>query len=127
MKFAQRKIRLLTRLMLVAVFFAQGTLAAHGCVMPANSAEMVHNTASATEDMPCHQAEKKNVNACLMHCEQTNQVNHDQQLITILPIKEVVMSVVQPQIQNKLIASIYTPLTLDTGPPLSIRFCSFLI
>ena len=123
MKIAQRKIKWISRLMLVAALFAQGTLAAHGCVAPASSAVQ----GMAVEAMPCHEAEQHNANACLMHCTQADQMSLDQQHIVAVSFDEVVLHVVQPLLQHKVSAIEHSSLVLDTGPPLSIRFCSFLI
>lgn len=109
--------------MLVAAFFAQGTLAAHACVASASSAVQI----VAVEAMPCHEAEQHNANACLMHCTQTDQVSLDQQPVASLSFNDVVLHVAQPPLQHKVIAFDHTSLVLDTGPPLSIRFCTFLI
>jgi len=127
MKFSQRKIRFLTRLMLVAGLFAQGTLAAHACVMTADSATKVHTLETVAEAMPCHEAEKTNANACLMHCTQDSQVNLDQQTIAALPVIETVFLVAMSYIQQNAVTVASTPAPLNTGPPLSVRFCSFLI
>ena len=109
--------------MLVAAFFAQGTLAAHACVMSASSALQT----VAVEAEPCHEAEQHNANACLMHCTQTDQVSLDQQHIAAVSFEDVVLHVAQPPLQHKVVAIDHTSLVLDTGPPLSIRFCTFLI
>ena len=111
--------------MLVAVLFAQGTLAAHGCAAPASSAVQ----GMAAEAMPCHEAEQHNANACLMHCAQADQMSLDHQNIVAVSFDEVVLHVSQPQplLQHKVSAIEHSSLVLDTGPPLSIRFCSFLI
>jgi hypothetical protein len=127
MKFSQRKIRFLTRLMLVAGLFVQGILAAHACVMSADVAVNVHAHETVVETMPCHEAASTNANACLMHCTQDNQVNLEQQTIAALPVTETVLQVTMPQIHHKAVTLANSPVTLNTGPPLSIRFCSFLI
>jgi hypothetical protein len=127
MKFSQRKIKLFTRLMLVAGLFAQGTLAAHACVTSVDSAAMVHANESVTEAMPCHKVEKTNANACLMHCTQDSQVNLDQHSIAVLPVTENVLFVEMPEVQYSHVTISHTTEALNTGPPLSIRYCSFLI
>lgn len=127
MKFSQRKIRFLARLMLVAGLFAQGTLAAHACVMSSDVALNVHNLEIVAEAMPCHEAQSTNANACLMHCTQDSQVNLDQQTIAALPVTEAVLLVALPHTQQMIVAASSTPVPLNSGPPLSIRFCSFLI
>lgn len=123
MKIAQRKIKWISRLMLVAAFFAQGTLAAHACVMSASSAVQP----VAVEAMPCHGAAQHNANACLMHCTQSDQVNLDQQHFAVVSFDDVVLHIALPSLQHRVFAVDHPPLVLDTGPPLSIRYCTFLI
>jgi len=113
--------------MLVAALFAQGILAAHACVAPTASAVQALAMESVSEAMPCHEAKKINANECLMHCTQADQVNLDQQHIVSVAVNEVVLHVALPPVQHKVLTSEYSPLALNTGPPLSIRFCSFLI
>ena len=62
-----------------------------------------------------------------MHCTQSDQVNLDQHAMAALPANEVELHVVMPSLQYKVLTPSYAPMVLDTGPPLSIRFCSFLI
>jgi len=113
--------------MLVAVLVAQGILAAHACVTPAASAVQALLAEPVVEIMPCHQPEQANANACLMHCTQADQVNLDQQHMAAVAIDDVILHVVMPQMQYHVLAPAYIPLALNTGPPLAIRFCSFLI
>lgn len=110
--------------MLVAAIFTQGILVAHACVTPANSA--VH-ALTVAEAMPCHEIEVSNANACLMHCTQSDQVNLDQQTVAAISVSENMLRVAMPPGQQILLSPAHTPLPLNSGPPLSIRFCSFLI
>lgn len=127
MNLSQRKTQYLSRLTLAVVLFAQGILAAHACVGPVAGAAQSFAVLQAAETMPCHEAAKVNPNECLMHCTQSDQVNLDQHAMAALPVNEVVLHVVMPAMQHKVLATELTPLVLNTGPPLSIRFCSFLI
>jgi len=127
MKFTQRKIKWLTRLVLIAGLFTQGIVAAQACVSPVASAAYALSAQSVDATMPCHQAEKHNVNACLIHCTQTAQVNLDPHTTAAEAVREVVLLVAMPQVSHELIALLHPPLVLNTGPSLSIRFCSFLI
>ncbi len=77
--------------------------------------------------MPCHQAEKQNANLGLIHCTQSDQVNLDQQPIAAEAVNEVVLYVAAPQLSFVMFSPVHSPLVLNTGPPLTIRFCSFLI
>ena len=128
MQTAHRKNRYLTRLILAVMLFAQGILAVHACVDP-NAAAVLSFSSQQTSNaiLPCHVASKMSVNECLMHCTQADQVNHDPHVTTVVPASEMTMLVVSPPLQYTLAPSVYTPLVLNTGPPLSIRFCSFLI
>lgn len=131
MKLSQRKNRYLTRLVLAVALFAQAILAAHACVEPGASAARAMSGMQPAETMPCpmhcHETGKINANECLMHCTQSDQVNLDQHTMAVLPVSEAVLHVVMPSMQYRLRAPEYLPPVLNTGPPLSIRFCSFLI
>ena len=127
MKFSQRKTRWLTRLMLVVALFAQSILAAHACVEPDASAAQAVAMESLNEAMPCHETAKLSANECLMHCTASDQLSLDQHTMVAVPFDEHVLLVVMPQAQHLVLTSSLTPLVLSTGPPLSIRFCSFLI
>lgn len=124
----QRNSRWISRLMLVVVLFAQSILAAHACVVPdASAAQSLAMAAPEVETMPCHEPEKPNLNECLMHCTQADQVNLDLHTIAAVPSDVVVLKLDLPLLHNRLLIAQYHPLVLNTGPPLSIRFCSFLI
>jgi hypothetical protein len=127
MKFSQRKTRWLARLMLVVALFAQSILAAHACVAPDASAAQAVAMESANEAMPCHETAKLSANACLMHCTASDQLGLDQHTMVAVPVNEHVLLVALPQVQHLALSSSHTPLLLNTGPPLSIRFCSFLL
>lgn len=124
MKIAQRKIKWLSRLMLVAALFTQGILAAHACVMSADRAAQVMSGAGA---MPCYETEVTNANACLMHCTQSDQVNLDQQTVAAVAVNENMLRVAMLPVQRDILKLTPMPLPLNSGPPLAIRFCSFLI
>ena len=127
MKITQHKTRWLSRLMLVVALFAQGILAANACVSPSASAVQALAMERVAEPMPCHEAKMPNVNECLMHCTQSDQVNVDQQHMSAVVFNDVVLHVALPPMQYMALAIDYPPLVFDTGPPISIRFCSFLI
>lgn len=127
MKFTQRKTKWLTRLMLVVALFAQCILAAHACVAPDASAAHAVAMESVNEAMPCHESAKLNANECLMHCTASEQLSLDQQTMMAAPVNELVLLVDMPQVLHFALTSGQPPLVLNTGPPLSIRFCSFLI
>lgn len=126
MKLAQRKVKWLARLMLVLVLFAQGIVAANACVAssPAQAYTMEQHDDAA---MPCHEEETPNANACLSHCTQSDQVSVDQQHTPIhAPVSVIAWASIQPQAQHIPPVIYSAPLALDTGPPIPIRFCSFL-
>ncbi len=77
--------------------------------------------------MPCHEAATHNANLCLIQCTQSDQVNLDQHAIAAVAVNEVVLHVAMPQLSYLVFAPAHSPLVLNTGPPLAIRFCSFLI
>lgn len=114
--------------MLVMVLFAQSILAAHACVVPdASAAQALVTVAAEVEAMPCHESTKINSNECLMHCTQSDQVNLDHNPMAAAPSAVAVLQLALPVLQNKLQIAQHPKLVLDTGPPLSIRYCSFLI
>ena len=128
MKLAQRKIKWLARLMLVLVLFAQGIVAANACVAPNASAAQAYNMAQQDEEaMPCHEQEIPNANVCLSHCTQSDQISVDQHSMPLAaPVSVIAWISSQPQVQHSRPAISFEHLALDTGPPIPIRFCSFL-
>jgi hypothetical protein len=129
MKSSTRKLQLLSRLVLAAVLFAQGILAAHACLQPVASAIPSLLNEHAAETTHCHESAKAKLNAneCLMHCTQSDQINFDHAVVAALPANEVILHIAIPPLLHKALTFDYVPLVLDTGPPLSILYCSFLI
>lgn len=121
------KIKYLARLTLALVLFAQGTLAAHACVAPADN--MMHMLAGETmvENMPCHEVDKHNVNACQMHCTLSEQLNMDQQIPAAILVKPIVLRVATVAVEVEFFSVNRLPVALNSGPPIPIRFCSFQI
>ena len=128
MKLAQRKIKWLTRLMLVLVLFAQGIVAANACIAPTAGPEQAYNMAQQDDEaMPCHDEETPNANACLIHCTQPDQISVDQHSVPLAaPVSIIAWVSNQPPAQHSRPVIFPEHLVLDTGPPISIRFCSFL-
>jgi hypothetical protein len=124
MKLAQRKIKWLARLMLVLVLFAQGMVAASACV--ASGPTQAYGIAQQDDEaMPCH--EEENANACLSHCTQSDQISADHHSVPLAaPVNAIAWVSIQPQTQQNHPAISFKYLALDTGPPIPIRFCSFL-
>jgi hypothetical protein len=80
------------------------------------------------EAMPCHMAKTHNANACLVHCTQSDQISVDQHHMPVAaPVSDVFRVIPQPQIEHSRTSVFPEHLVLDTGPPIPIRFCSFLI
>jgi hypothetical protein len=128
MKLAQRKIKWLARLVLGLVLFAQGIVAANACVAPSASPVQAYAAVSDDEALPCHEEERTNANACLTHCTQSDRISVDQHTMPpAAPLGVIARVVSQPQIQRVRPVAPPESLSLNTGPPLSIRFCSFLI
>ena len=125
MNFSQRKIRFLTRLMLVAGLFVQGTLAAHACVTHEVNAVQALSMQAGSES--CRHAEKVSTNECLMHCTQSEQISLDQQHIVAPIFNTVVLHVAELQPQSNVLSMAHAPLASNNGLPLTIRFCSFLL
>jgi hypothetical protein len=126
MKFTQRNNKWLSRLMLVLALFAQETLAAHVCGKAEASAKQLTSLTEATPNH-CQEANKSNANACLMHCTQSEQLNLDQASVYAVPVAEQVLSVETLPVQQQALTHNAILMALNVGPPLVIRFCSFLI
>lgn len=124
---AHRKNKYISRLMLAVVLFAQGMLAAHACVEPISGAAKSVARQQSEVTMPCHVTSKLSRNECLMHCTQSDQVNVDHQAMTALPVSDMTLHVVIPPYKREFLAATYIPPVVNTGPPLSIRYCTFRI
>lgn len=127
MKLTQHKIKWLARLMLGLMLFAQGIVAANACVAPNASPVQAYSLSQDDGVVPCHETEIPNANACLMHCDQTGQISVDQHNTTVAaPVSVVAWLAPFPQIQHERPAISSEHAVPDTGPPIPIRFCSFL-
>ncbi len=134
MHFTTAHIRNLARATLALLLFAQGMVAAQACVMPvadpvqAFAPAMEGMAMQGEEHMPCHEQPGENKNACLVHCTQADQISAEQATPVFLPSSSTVLVLDVPAapISN-------TPrfnsdrLAFNSGPPISIRFCTFLI
>lgn len=127
MKFSQRKFRYLTRLMLLAALATQSILAAHACIEVDASAANALAMEAKQLSMPCHESAKLNANECLMHCTASDQLSQDAHTPVAVPVENIVLRVALPQLKHLVHVSNQSPLALNTGPPRSILFCSFLI
>ena len=114
--------------MLVLVLFAQGIVAANACVAPNAGPEQAYRMAQQDDDaMPCHMVKTHNANACLVHCTQSDQISVDQHDLPIAaPVSVIAWVSNLPQVEHSRPTIYPEHLVLDTGPPIPIRFCSFL-
>ncbi|MBI5657996.1 MAG: hypothetical protein HZC43_00225 [Nitrosomonadales bacterium] len=127
MNLAQSKIRWLARLMLVLALFAQGVAAASECATPADGPAQAFAIAQDEGAAPCHDEEIANANACLVHCTQADQIGADQHTLQLAaPAGVIGWASAQPQAISALPVVVAGLIAPDTGPPLPIRFCSFL-
>ncbi|MEQ1837765.1 MAG: hypothetical protein ABL858_05430 [Candidatus Nitrotoga sp.] len=140
----QRKNKLLIRLTLAVVLFAHGVTAAHACVLPSMSPTQAFVTQDATKQ-PCNQhvititssseqdpivqqlAVQMNGNACLVNCTQTDQINVDHHNVTVAHVSTT--NFLPATLPVQCMASVFIPSyqVLNTGPPVTVRFCTFLI
>lgn len=127
MKLAQGKNRWLARLLLALVLFAQGIVAASACLTPDAGPVQAYAAAQDDEAAPCHEEAITNSNACLAHCTQADQVSADQHSSLLAAPAGVIgwASARPPAMGSRQIAAA-DRIVPDTGPPLPIRFCSFL-
>lgn len=125
MKLTHRTIRIVARLLLVAGLFAQGILAAHACVSHEPNAVKALSMQAGGES--CHHAESASANECLMHCTQSEQINVDHQQVTAPIVSDVVLRVAVTHFKLDVVSAVYAPVAINSGPPLTIRFCTFLI
>ncbi len=128
MKLAQRKIKWLSRLMLGLVLFAQGIVAANACIAPTASPAQAYVIEQNAGAMPCHDEKLSTANACLGHCTQSDRISVDQHSVSIAaPVSVISWATTQPQAQSMRQVVYSEDVALSTGPPIAIRFCTFLI
>jgi hypothetical protein len=128
MKLTSHTNHWIARLMLGLVLFAQGVVAANACdVLRGSVSQAFAAKAADSSGMHCHEESLPNTNACLAHCTQGDQVNVDQ-VIPVFVAPSVVTLVVDVPARVSVVPSYSTSrIALNTGPPVSIRFCSFQI
>lgn len=136
MSMTAAQMRRIARPLLGLLLFAQGVVAAQTCV--AREASPIQAFAAAPamaamamdddEQMPCHEQAGDNKNACFVHCTQADQVSTAQAAMPFVAASTPVLvldtpavpAIIRPPQQLARVAT-------DSGPPISIRFCSFLI
>ena len=138
----QRKNKLLIRLTLAVVLFAQGVIAANACVLPSMNPTQAFVMQDAAKQ-PCNQhatitppvqdptvqqlAVQMNGNACLASCTQTDQINVDHKNFTVAPVSTTNSLPATLPVQcttSDFISSHQVP---NIGPPVAILFCTFQI
>lgn len=114
--------------MLGLALFAQGVVAANACdVLRGSAAQAFAVETVEAEEMPCHEAVFSNANACLAHCTQGDQVSVDQ-VVPVFVAPGGVTLVIDVPATVAITPSYFTSrVALDTGPPVSIRFCTYQI
>jgi hypothetical protein len=127
MKFPSHTIRIIARLMLGLFLFAQGVVAANACNVFGAAEQAFAVKQSYSTKMHCHEETTSNSNVCLVHCTQGDQVNvnHVNPIFVAPSIVALVVNV--PSLVP--VPSLYftSRIALNSGPPVSIRFCSYQI
>ena len=134
MRFSNAKFRNLARATLALVLFAQCVVAAQACVSRTTSpvqayAPVMNETAMQDgEHTPCHEEPSANKNACLVHCTQADQISADQAALVFMPASEAVLVLDIPGVQITFLSRPrIAQVAFNSGPPIPIRFCTFLI
>jgi hypothetical protein len=128
MKFSSHTTRLIARLMLGLVLFAQGVVAANACdVVSGNISHAFATEETSAPEMHCHDEAATNANACFVHCTQGDQVNVDQ-ISPVFVASSIVTLLVDVHAPVAVTPSYFTSrIALNSGPPVSIRFCTYQI
>lgn len=134
MHFTHLHLRKLARATLALLLFAQGVVAAQACVMAeANPVQafapaMEEMAMQGAEHMSCHEQPAENKNACLVHCTQADQISAEQAAPVFMPSSTAVLVVDAPAVQTSNIPRCnVAQVAFNSGPPIPIRFCTFLI
>lgn len=114
--------------MLGLVLFAQGVVAANACDVVRGNVTQAFAAAEADQPpMHCHEEQVPNANACFVHCTQGDQMNVDQVVPVFVAPGVVTLVVDVPVPSGDIPVYRASQVALNTGPPVSIRFCSFQI
>ncbi len=119
MKPTRHTSRFTARLMMALVLFAQGFMATSGYAAP--EAKPVGHS------MTCHEKQEPATSTCLTHCSQADQISLDHAAAHAVPAGVASWQVTLPQVQHFSLRIARQQAAPDTGPPIPIRFCSFLI
>ncbi len=118
--------RFLARLLVGLMVFAQGAVS-HAYAAPlGEAAAVVAPAQDVMSAMSCHEEQAPSLSGCLTHCSQADQAYADHQVFPAAPVSTAYWQVAAHSGQHVSPAVIRRQAPLDTGPPLTIRFCSFL-
>ncbi len=109
-------------MMMALVLFAQGIIAVSGY-----AATEAKAAAHRQHAMTCHESQEPASSACLTHCSQADQISLDHAAAHAVPASVASWQVTLPQVQRISLRIARQQAAPDTGPPIPIRFCSFLI
>ncbi len=119
--------RFLARLLVGLVLFAQGLVAVNVyAAVDAAKAVAVAPAQDVTPSMPCHEKPAPSPGGCLTHCSQADQAGGDSHAPVAAPVSATYWQVAAPAAPRVSYATLRRHEVADTGPPLTIRFCSFL-
>jgi hypothetical protein len=122
MKPTRHTSRFTARLMMALVLFAQGFMATSGYAAPeAKPVGHQHHL------MTCHEKQEPATSTCLTHCSQADQISLDHAAAHAVPAGVASWQVTMPPVQRFSLRIALQQAAPDTGPPIPIRFCSFLI
>ena len=122
MFFALKHRRLLAFALVIASLFAQGAIAASGCLMPGSSL----STVIAGAPNPHCDSGKSNPNLCLVHSADQSD-NSSAQSAAVTPAPAVVMLVLPAQPAIALPRPNLPAHDAPTDPPILIRNCCFRV
>lgn len=132
MRLSRHTLNWLARLMLGLLLFAQGVVAANACVTQTSATHAYTMIGQADElavTGSCHESQAlANANACLAQNTQADQASADYVVpqfalptLTVLRVPNTTESAIAHSCA--VLAQLAPP---DTGPPLPVRYCSFL-
>lgn len=115
----QRLRRLVSRLLLAMLLFAQAAQAADACRMAETLPAMAFDQTAA----PCHAT--GSANQCLADCTAGSQVSAEAWVPLFAPPTVALLSLPAVDFHNRRISETLCP-ARSADPPIPIRFCSFL-
>ena len=122
MIFTRKHRHLFALALLVASLFAQGAIAASGCLMPGSS---LRNVIAGASNPHCDSSQS-NPNLCLIHSADQSD-NNGTQLFAVASAPPVVMLVLPPPPAIALPRQNSQAHSPPTDPPIPIRNCCFRI